>query len=274
MLTKAEFSSIIKEEWALNFFEELRPSLGIASLVSTEYEGNITGWGDRVNVPTMISGQRAQIRTSDNEAYNIQNPVVTSQQLIVDREAVYATEITDWNRYVSQPNAQEEIRKLMVHEVARSVDEYVLSLFSSSQSQNGVSAIGKAQFAQAQRVQNLENVPMVGRKCLIDEYYLESLLQVNEILSRDYSPLSSAFMSGKLKDPIYGYEIYVSNFLPQKTAWFFHPSAVNLAIQKQSDYKEMDLEPVTRVPSMRARVSTLFGAKLFDNKRMFKVYNT
>lgn len=274
MLTRAEYSNIIKQEYSLSFYEELRPQLGIANLVSNDYEGQITSWGDRVNVPTMLTPGRATIRTNDNEAYNVQNPVITNQQLVVDRSSVYAVDVTDWASYVANPNSQSEIQKILAHEIARSIDEYLLTLFSSATSASGVSTIGKANFATAQRTLNTANVPMQDRICLIDDYYLEQVVQINEVLSRDFSANSSVFIDGKLKDPIYGFEVYVSNLLPQKTAWFFHKSAVQIAIQKGTDYKEMDLEASTNVPSMRVRGETLFGAKLFDNARMYKVYNT
>jgi hypothetical protein len=274
MLTRAEYSNIIKQEWSLSFFDELRPELGISSLISNSYEGNISSWGDRVNVPTMLTPGRATIRSNDNEAYNVQNPIISNQQLIVDKSSVYAVDVTDWAKYVANPNSQQEIQKVIAHEIARSLDEYLLTLFSSATSQSGVSALGKNHFAQAQRVLNLANVPMMGRKVIIDNYYLEDILTVNEIISRDYSPSSSAFIDGKIKDPIYGFEIYVSNLLPQNTAWFFHESFMQVAVQKGAEYKEMDLEASTNVPSMRVRAETLFGAKLFDNARSFKIYNT
>jgi hypothetical protein len=274
MLTRAEYSNIIKQEWSLSFYDELRPELGIAQLVSNTYEGQITGWGDRVNVPTMLTPGRATIRTNDNEAYNVQNPTISNQTLIVDRSSLYAVDVTDWARYVSNPNAQSEIQKIIAHEVARSIDDYTLSLFSSATSQSGVTALGKSHFAQAQRVLNLANVPMMGRKVVIDSYYLEDILSVNEIISRDYNATTSAFITGRIKDPVYGFEVYVSNLLPQNTAWFFHESFLQVAVQKGAEYKEIDLESATNVPSMRVRAETLFGAKLFDSARCFKVYNT
>jgi len=39
MLTKAEYSSIVKEVWSTEFYQELRPQLGIAALVNNDYEG-------------------------------------------------------------------------------------------------------------------------------------------------------------------------------------------------------------------------------------------
>lgn len=274
MLTRAEYSNIIKQEWSLSFYDELRPELGIAQLISNDYEGNISQWGDRVNVPTMLTPGRATIRTSDNEAYNVQNPVITNQQLVVDRSSLFAVDVTDWASYVANPNSQSEIQKIIAHEIARSIDDYLLSLFSSSTSQNGVSALGKSHFTQAMRVLNLANVPMTGRKVILDTYYLEDILGVNEIISRDYNSTTSAFITGKIKDPVYGFEVYTSNLLPQNTAWFFHESFMQVAVQKGAEYKEMDLESATNVPSHRVRAETLFGAKLFDNTRAFKVYNT
>jgi hypothetical protein len=274
MLTRAEYSDIIKQEWSLSFYDELRPELGIAQLVSNQFEGLIQKWGDRVNVPTMLTPGRATIRTSDNEAYNIQSPVITNQQLVVDRSSLYAVDITDWASYTANPNSQSEIQKIIAHEVARSIDDYLLTLFTAGSSQSGVTSLGKAHFTQAMRVLNVANVPMTGRKAILDSYYLEDILGVNEIISRDYNSTTSAFITGRIKDPVYGFEVYVSNLLPQNTAYFFHESFMQLAVQKGAEYKEIDMEGVLNVPAKRVRAETLFGVKLFDSARLFKVYNT
>ncbi len=39
MLTKAEYSPIVKEVWSNEFYEELRPQLGIAALINNDFEG-------------------------------------------------------------------------------------------------------------------------------------------------------------------------------------------------------------------------------------------
>ena len=129
MLTKAEYSNIIKQEWSLEFYEELRPELGIAQLVSNQYEGLLNTWGDTVNVPTLQTPGRATIRTSDNEAYNVSQPVLVNQQLKADRSSIYAVDVTDWAAYVANPNSQNEIQKIIAHEIGRSIDDYLLSLF-------------------------------------------------------------------------------------------------------------------------------------------------
>ena len=78
MLTKAEYSNIVKEVWANDFYKELRPQLGIAALIQNEFEGDITSWGDTVNVQQFQTPGRAQILTSDNEAYDAKIPVITT----------------------------------------------------------------------------------------------------------------------------------------------------------------------------------------------------
>ena len=81
-------------------------------------------------------------------------------------------------------------------------------------------------------------------------------------------------MTGKLKDPIYGFQIYVSNLLPTNTGYFFHPSFMQIAIQQGAEYKEIDLEGSTNVVAMRVRGMNLFGIKQFDANRVYKIYNT
>lgn len=275
MLTTAEYSPIIKQEWSNDFYDELRPMLGVASLIQNKYEGSIKSWGDRVKVQTISTPGRAQILTSDNEAYSTQVPTVTNQDLIVNKSAVYPVDITDWADYQANPKHQEEIRKIIAHEIARAMDEQIIDTISAHATSGGNAAMTKALFAQASRVLGVNNVPNDGtRIALIDEYYLENLIQVNEIISRDYSPTSSAFLSGKLKDPIYGFKIFVSNLLPQKTAYFFHPSFMQIAVQKGAEYKEIDLEASTNVPSYRVRAKNLFGLKQFDANRVYKVDNS
>ncbi len=272
MLTKAEYSPIIKQEWSDDFYEELRPQLGIVELISNDYEGEISDWGDTVKVQTIGTPGRAQILESDNEAYNAQVPTFSNTDLVVDKCAVFPVDITDWARYQANPKYQDQIRTMAVHEVARGVDQRILDTMAPDTILGGQANMTKALFARAARELETNDVPMDGNWiALIDPLYKEDLIQVNEILSRDFSPTSSVFMSGKLKDPIYGFQTHVSNLLPANTAFFFHKSFMNIAIQLGADYKEMDLEASTNVPAHRVRVKTLFGLKQFDAKRIFKI---
>ena len=59
MFTKAEYSPIVKEQWSRDFYKELRPMLGVASLIQNEYEGEIKDWGDKVKVQTFNTPGRA-----------------------------------------------------------------------------------------------------------------------------------------------------------------------------------------------------------------------
>lgn len=274
MLTKAGYSNIVREVWSSEFYKELRPALGIAALVQNEYEGEIKQWGDTVKVQTISTPGRAQILTSDNEAYDAQIPTITNQDLVVNKRSVYPVDITDWARYMCNPRYQEEIRQIIVHEIARSLDQTILDNVSPGASASGVTALLKSHFAQAARVQDSLNVPSAGRVAIVDPYYKEDLLAVNEMLSRDYNASSSVFMDGVIKDPVYGYKVYVSNLLPQNTAYFWHPSFFQIAIQQGADYKEIDLEGSTNVPSYRVRGMNLFGVKQFDANRCYKIYNT
>lgn len=274
MLTKAEYSGIVKEVWSDDFYKELRPQLGFAALIQNEYEGYISQWGDTVKVQQIQTPGRAQILTSDNEAYDPQIPVITNTDLVVNKRAIYPVDITDWAKYQANPKHQGEIREIIVHEIARAVDQNIIDTISAGSSESSVTAMTKAKFAQAARVLDVALVPSQGRVAVIDSYYKEDLLGVNEMLSRDYVANSSVFMDGMIKDPIYGFKVYVSQLLPANTAYFFHPSFMQIAVQEGADYKEIDLEGSTNVPSYRVRGMNLFGLKQFDSARVYKIYNT
>jgi hypothetical protein len=274
MLTTAELSNIIKEEWAADFYKELRPKLGIAGLIARDYEGVIKNMGDTVNIQQLQSPGRAQILTSDNEAYDDKVPTYTNTQLVVNKSAVYPVVITDWAKYQANPNNQADVRSLIADEIARAMDQQVLDTISAGSSQSGVSSMTKAYFAQASRVLSVLNVPMAGRIAIIDPYYHEDLIQINELLSSDFEASSSVLFDGELKNPLYGFRVFVSNLLSQNESYFFHPSFMQLAIQKEAEYKEIDLEGKTNVPSVRVRAKNLFGIKQFDSNRVYKIYNS
>jgi len=275
MLTKAQYSPIVPTIWSKEFYEELRPQLGISALISNDYEGEISQLGDKVKVQQLLTPGRAQILTSDNEAYSTQIPTFANIDLEVNKRAIYPVDVTDWAKYQANPKYQDEIRKIIAHEIARALDQAILDEIAPGSSIGGQAAMSKALFAQASRVLSLNNVPNDGRRiALIDEYYLEDLIQVNELLSRDYATTGSAFLTGKLKDPIYGFQIYVTNLLDKENAYFFHPSFMQIAIQQGADYKEIDLEGNTNIVAMRVRGMNLFGLKQFDANRVYRVYNT
>lgn len=275
MLTTAQYSNIIPELWSKDFYDELRPQLGISALVENRYEGVISQWGDTVKVQTFSTPGRAEVLNSDNEAYTVQVPTVTNQDLLINKSALYAVDVTDWAKYQSNPKQQEEIRKIIAHEIARAVDQQILDTMAPASSNSGQVNMTKALFAEAGRVMDVANVPSDGKRiALIDPYYYEDLLQVNEMISRDFIPSTSVLMSGQIKDPLYGFKIFISNLLPARNAYFFHKSFMQVAMQKGAEYKEIDLEAVTNVPAMRIRAKNLFGLKQFDANRVYRVYNT
>ncbi len=234
----------------------------------------IKNGGDKVKVQQFQTSGRAQILSSDNEAYDTKVPLITNIDLEINKRAVYPVDITDWARYQANAKYQAEIRKIQVHEIARAIDEEILANIAPAASESGVSAMTKAKIAQMARVMDVNKVPSQGRVLVIDPYYKEDLVQINEVLSRDFNGTSSVFMDGVLKDPIYGFKVYISNLLGADSAFCWHPSFMQIAVQQGADYKELDLEASSNVPSMRSRAMNLFGLKQFDANRVYKIYNS
>ncbi len=274
MMTKAQFSNIIPQVWSAKLFQELRPMLGIAGLVKNDYEGEISSFGDTVKVRQFKNSARAQILTSDNEAYNDNVVEAALIELVVNKMAVFPVSVTDWVKYQADVNYQEEIRKIIAHEIARAIDTDILNTINPHASAGTVATMAKSYFAQAMRVLDEKLVPNDGtRACVLGTQYTEQMVQVNELLSRDFSSGSSVLLTGKVKDPLYGFNVYTSTLIGAKEALFFHPSFFQVAIQKGGDYKEMDLEASTNVMAKRVRGATLFGTKQFDSNRVYKIYN-
>ncbi len=274
MLTKAQYSNIVPEIWSDEFYEELRPQLGIAALINNDFEGEIKSLGDKVKVQQFQTPGRAQILTSDNEAYDDKVPVITNVDLEINKRAVYPVSVTDWAKYQASPKYREEIRKIQVHEIARAIDETILDTIAPDASSSGNAAMTKGLIAKMARVLDVNKVPSQDRVLVMDPFYKEDMVSINEVISRDFNATSSVFMDGVLKDPIYGFKVYISNLLPADTCFSWHPSFMQIAVQQGAEYKEMDLEASSNVPSMRTRAMNLFGLKQFDAKRVYKVYNS
>ena len=271
MLTKAELSNIIKEVWSDDFYEDLLPELGIAGYVSNRYEGEIKAWGDKVKIPTITIPGRAQILTSDNEAYTIQVPLVSSQTLTIDKSAIYPIDITDCVDYQASPKKQEEFRKIIAHEIARALDQDIIDTMVPATVNNGNASMTLVLIRTVNKVFNLLNIPKTERIAIVDEEYMEDILGFDHVLNKDYVSSSSALLDGVLQIPLVSFKIVSSNLLPATNANFWHKSFFTQAIQKGAEYKEMDLEASTCVASHRIRGKNLFGSKQLDANRAYRI---
>jgi len=271
MLTKAELSNIIKEVWSEDFYEDLLPELGIAGYVSNDYEGEIKSFGDKVKIPTISIPGRAQILNHDNEAYTVQVPLVSTQSLEINKSAVYPIDITDWADYQASPKKQEAFRKMIAHEIARAMDQDILDTMAPTTINTGNAAMTLTLIRATNKIFNKLNIPKTERFAIVDEEYIEDILGFDQVLNKDYVSSSSALLDGVLQIPLYSFKFIASNLLGDNIANFWHKSFFTQAIQKGAEYKEMDLEASTNVPSKRIRGKNLFGSKQMDANRAYRI---
>ena len=271
MLTKAELSNIIKEVWSEDFYEDLLPELGIAQYVSNDYEGEIKTWGDKVKIPTITIPGRAQVLVSDNEAYTIQVPVISSQTLEINKSAIYPIDITDWADYQSNPKKQVAFRKMIAHEIARALDQDIIDTMAPATINNGNAAMTLPLVRATSKIFNKLNIPKTERFCICDEEYMEDILGFDQVLNKDYVSSSSALLEGVLQVPLYSFKIIGSNLLSDNVANFWHKSFFTQVVQKGAEYKEMDLEASSKVASHRIRGKNLFGSKQLDANRAYRI---
>jgi len=278
LMTKAELSPIIKEVWASKFYKDLEVELGVSQYVNRDYEGEVNTWGDTVHIPEVTSDTDAEILTSDNQPYNDGETAVGNIDLIIQKKAVKSIKITDWARYISNPAYQDQVRNKIRYKIMKKMEESLISgMVATTNDDSGNASIAITDFTTVRKTLNDSNVPNDGtRVCFMGSTYMKNLLDENEVISKEYFATEgdSPLIDGMIKRKVYGFKIIESNLFGAQEAYFWHPSFMTLAVQKGASYKEMDLEPATKVPSVRIRSDMLFDWKLMDELRLYKFYNT
>ena len=270
----SNLSAIVPEVWSSRFYEVLKADLVFRSLLSTDYQGDISDLGDRVNVaqfPEFDEGDElAEDARQDASAIT-----VTSQQLVINKRVVKDFIVTKKATLQSLPH-MDKLRELAVYAILKKIERTIIETIvpNASAPDHAIgytsgTTLALADILAAKELLDAANVPAGDRSMVIGSAAINDLFNITGFMSSDFVSAGSPLSSGQAPSSLLG-------FMPQFTtlvgtvSFFMHKSFMAIASQQGMDVKEYDLG-VEGKRAARVNLDTLYGLKQLDGVRVVSI---
>jgi len=223
--------NFIPEIWSSSLLVQLRKSLVFGALANRDYEGEIRGAGDTVDIVEL--GSVAVGDYTKNGSIKWQTMDSAAKKLLIDKQKYFAVKLDDIDRAQSKINVVDGLMQESAYSVADVVDQDLSLLYSEAG--NTVSALTVTAGNVIQNVANLalkldeENVPQSGRYLIVPPWY-------NQYLTLAASGAVSATATVKILDNgailngwvgrFWGFDVLVSNNVYYSGS-VYYPMALN-----------------------------------------------
>ena len=275
VMTTTNLSSIIPELWSANFYPTLLAQLPFESLISREFEGEISNLGDTINI-TKFPQFGLATELLEDEKNDADSITLSTVQLIINKQIVKDYIIT--NKAMQQSiDAATKLRDLAMHSVMKKMQSLIINeiIPSAATPDHQISYTAGTTLAlvdciAAKELLDLADVPDDGTRVMtLGPSQANDLFNIAGFVSRDFSPNADALTSGAITAPVMGFKVKTTSQLGN-TSYYFHPSFLTLAVQKMPEVKTFDLG-VEGKRAERVNLTTLLGLKQLDNVRVVSI---
>lgn len=241
-------ASFIPEIWSGTILSRMNDALVFRSVVNTDYEGDITGFGDVVKIneigPITVNSYNA----TSTSALTVQSISDAQKLLQINQAKYFAFWIDDIDAAQTKPKIMSEAMKEASFAMANNIDEYIAGLYTEAAlvaggSRSGSTITGvdvtatnvlKYISIAAQKLDE-NNAPQQGRWMVVPPWFAHKLVLARIV--QDTSN-SGTLASGSLGTGLYGFDFYVSNNITNGTpaaddacVMFGYRGAISLAVQ-------------------------------------------
>lgn len=207
--------------WSDLIFREYNKSLVFASLVNRDYEGEISGYGDKVKINEI--GAVAVKDYTGSVVYD--EPTDASKFLLIDQKKYAAIDYDDIDAAQSKPKTLQEITRRMGVGLSEEIDEFLASLNSEAGIVNGTegapTAINSANvttvLSEIAQAMDENNAPRNGRVAVVPPWFAQKLVLAKITKDTD----NTAVLTNGYVGTYYGFDIYQSNSVEHSgTTWY------------------------------------------------------
>lgn len=283
--------------WSNMFMDELKEKTLLPSLISKQYDGELTNKPSstvRVSQIDRPTAQRKQVG-SGHEYFSANKLATQYVDIVADQVISAALEFDDLVELQSQIGQQDsKIRQALMESVEIELNNYLYSLVSPSTSTpdhlvGGVTDFnGSALNTNRKLASQAKWASQGGWWCLTDPQFYTDLLNSQTIVSQDYAPGEAPVVGGQIVNKRFGFNILednsagliaamnrlASSSATEDAALLFHPDFMHLVMPKIAEFKVSDLHSNKQFGYVIS-VRMVVGAKLGiegDNKHIV-VYN-
>jgi len=271
MTTGAEVSAIVPKQWSQKYYDVLLAELPMNSIISRDYEGEISNLGDTVNIPTIPEFNEGT-ELPEADANDAEAVTVSTQALVINRRIVKDFIVTNKASLQSIPFV-DKLKDLAIYSINKKIHSLILSLIvpSAAAPDHTLTAASPGTFALAdilalKELLDNQNVPMSGRHFGMGSGPLNDVFNITGFTSSDFVASGSPLQSGQLPAQLVGFMPHFSTLFGS-TVYGFHESFFTMAAQQGMAVKEFDLG-INGVRASRVNCDTLIGLKQLSNIRV------
>lgn len=271
MTTGTEVSAIVPKQWSEKYYDVLLAELPMNSLISKDWEGDISNIGDTVNIPTIPEFLEGS-ELPEADAADAEAVTVTTQPLVINKRIVKDFIVTNKALLQSIPFV-EKLKDLAIYSIQKKIQSLILSLTvpSAAAPDHTLAAVSAGVYALADILAQKElldnqNVPMSDRHLAMGAGPLNDIFNITGFTSSDFVASGSPLQSGQLPAQLVGFMPHFSTVFGS-TVYAFHSSYFTMAAQQGMAVNEYDLGVEGR-RAKRVNCDTLLGMKQLSNIRV------
>jgi hypothetical protein len=275
VMTKGtELDGITPELWSAKFYPTLLESIPFNASVSRDFEGEIQGLGDIVNINDFPQFDEAEVILEDQRA-DADAVTANKQQLVIDQQVVKDYILT--KRALTQSlDAEDKLRDLAIHSIMKKMQSLIIADIAPSTSApdhaiayDSGTTLALADILEAKELLDGSDVEEMGRVMVCGAAQYNDLFNITGFTSRDYIPAGSPLTTGAIATPIMGFEFKWTSEAGN-TSYFFNSMFLTMAVQQSPDVRVYDLG-VDGKRAQRVNMDVLFGKKQLSNLRVVTV---
>lgn len=216
------FYKFIPEIWSSRLLEHLDRIHVYAGLMSRDYEGDIRAFGDTVHI-----NQLGAITIRDYDGSDIvESEELNSEQqnLVIDQAKYFNFQVRDIDSAQSNPKLIDSAMQRVSYGINHEVDRYLGALLVNGcaagnvlyDDDHAVTPTASSAYdylVDLSTVLSENNVPMLGRWCVVPPWY-HALLLKDERFVGNGAGYNQALLHGGVVGEAAGFQIHVSNNVP------------------------------------------------------------
>ena len=269
-VTTTVSAAIVPEVWSGRFYQVLRAALPFITSVDSSYEGEIRSLGNIINISTIADFDQANT-LAEGAAGDTEVPTMSKQQLTINKRIYKDFAVTDESQLQSLPY-MDSLREKAVYSIMKKMQQLIIDTISPSTSSpdhtiayDSGTTLALADILEVKELLDTQNVPVDMRNGVMGAAQWNDVFNITGFMSRDFIPAGSPLTTGDLT-PICGFTPKLTTALGNTSYWF-HPSFLTIAVQKQLGVKVFDLG-VEGVRAFRVNTDLLMGLKQLSSSRV------
>lgn len=237
--------NFIPQIWSRSIFKSYDKAFEFAALTNREYEGEISGFGDRVKINEI--GDVTTNSYSGSVTY--EDPEDASKFLIIDQQQYAAVQLDDIDAAQVNPKIVREVTRKMGISLADTVDQHIAALYSDAGISNttlgtsdSVVSLKSSEMVEylsyVNQLMDENNNPKQGRVAVVPPWFVHKM----NLARIDKDTNNSAIITEGYVGRMLGWDVYMSNNVAKSgTTWWapmFFLRSDTIAFAEQIMYTE------------------------------------